>query len=177
MKLYSLNQSEIQLYFPNISHLILEKSDLANSMLVPTCLFLASKFDEIDYNLPSFEFMKHSNKLKHFWGGLQWKDYVEYERVVLTLLDWNLDQMTPYHFLQSLIAQGILLSHEKVKIFQANINSSEKSENNSYSNYIFNCDLAHYSDDSAAIWWKKQKCKEAVGERICANLTYRRKSI
>lgn len=35
-------------------------------LLIPTCLLLASKLDEIDYNLPSFDYMvHHMNKSEH----------------------------------------------------------------------------------------------------------------
>ncbi|CAI2362830.1 unnamed protein product [Moneuplotes crassus] len=113
-KMCMMDTREIELRYPRICHFVRAKSDIAH-ILVPACLLLASKFDEIDYNLPSFNYLRSSQKLSQFWVGFQWADYVEFERTVIDLLNWNCDQMTPYHFLQTLISQGILLSHERVR--------------------------------------------------------------
>lgn len=45
--------------------------------------------------------------------------------------------MTPYHFLQSLLAQGVVLSHEKAKVFQPAENTDGKPANQS-NFYYFN---------------------------------------
>lgn len=113
-KMWMMDTREIELRYPRICHFVRAKSDIAH-ILVPAWLLLASKFDEIDYNLPSFNYLRNSQKLSQFWVGFQWADYVEFERTVIDLLNWNWDQMTPYHFLQTLISQGILLSHERVR--------------------------------------------------------------
>lgn len=85
-------------------------------MLVATSLLLASKFNEIDYNLPSFDYLKNSERLGRFWRHFSWREYIEFEKLVLKTLDWNLSQITTYQYLQALLSQGIVLSHEKVKV-------------------------------------------------------------
>lgn len=96
-------------------------------LLVATSLLLASKFNEIDYNLPSFDYMKNSEKLGRFWRHFSWREYVEFEKLVLMTLDWNLSLTTTYQYLQALLSQGIVLSHEKVK-FDASSQDSEYSD-------------------------------------------------
>lgn len=85
-------------------------------LLVATSLLLASKFNEIDYNLPSFDYLKNSERLGRFWRHFSWREYIEFEKLVLKTLDWNLSQITTYQYLQALLSQGIVLSHEKVKV-------------------------------------------------------------
>ena len=60
--------------------------------------------------------MKSNHALSYFWANFGYRDFVAFEKYILGVLDWNLNQMTPYHFLQALISQGIVLSHEKVKV-------------------------------------------------------------
>lgn len=95
MKIKSLNHRDIEI-------------------LAASCLLLASKFDEIDYNLPSFEYMKNTERLKLFWEGLEHQEFVHFEKFIVQSLDWQFYQLTPYHFLQALLSQGIVLSHERV---------------------------------------------------------------
>lgn len=84
-------------------------------VLVAACLLIASKFDEIDYNLPSFDYLQNSKRLNHFWSRISWNEYVQFEKFLIQSLEWNLNQLTPYHFLQALLSQGVVLSHERVK--------------------------------------------------------------
>ena len=89
-------------------------------LLAATCLLLGSKLDEIDYNLPSFEYilyhMKNSEHMKNYSLKFSKQEHIDLEKYIVTSLDWNLSQLTPYHFLQALLSQGVVLSHEKVKV-------------------------------------------------------------
>jgi hypothetical protein len=58
-----------------------------------------------------------------------------FKNILSGYLDWNLNQMTPYHFLQGLLAQGIVLSHEKTKVFQSNEKTQGKPTNQSNLKY------------------------------------------
>ena len=105
-------------------------------LLIPTWLLLASKLDEIDYNLPSFEYivqhMKNSEHMNNYSLRFYKEDYIELERFVLKTLDWNISQLTPYHFVQALLSQGVVGNHEKVKVTISN--SEQNSERNNDGN-------------------------------------------
>lgn len=62
-----------------ISSLNLRDTDI----LVAVSLLIASKFDEIDYNLPSFDYMKNTEKLNQFWKGFGIEEFVAFEKFVL----------------------------------------------------------------------------------------------
>lgn len=113
-------------------------------MLIPTCLLLASKLDEIDYNLPSFEYiaqhMKNSEHMNNYSLRFYKQDYIEVERFVLRNLNWNISQLTPYHFVQSLLSQGVVANHEKVKVAIMNSDDNEElivgDEDQAFGTYI-----------------------------------------
>ena len=76
-----------------------------------TCLLLASKFDEIDDNIPLIsEFTRaHSivkDRLEAEFAGkksklrtdLSYKDMTKCELTLLNILKWNLNTLTPLHF-------------------------------------------------------------------------------
>jgi hypothetical protein len=52
-------------------------------ILVAVSLLIASKFDEIDYNLPSFDYMKNTESLNQFWKGFEIEEFVAFEKFVL----------------------------------------------------------------------------------------------
>ncbi|CAI2384358.1 unnamed protein product [Moneuplotes crassus] len=99
----------------------LEERDL--DMLVITCLLLASKLDEIDDHLPSFEYMvshynKSSYRIMHYGSRLTKHGHFQHSRLeecCLKTLEWNLNQTTVNDFLNSLFTQGIVLSTDKPK--------------------------------------------------------------
>ena len=113
-------------------------------MLIPTCLLLASKLDEIDYNLPSFEYivqhMKNSEHMNNYSLRFFKQDYIELERFVLKNLNWSISQLTPYHFVQSLLSQGVIANHEKVKVFISNSDDNDEmligDEDEAFGTYI-----------------------------------------
>ena len=113
-------------------------------ILIAVCILLASKLDEIDYNLPSFDYilhhMKNSKYLINYSLKFSKQHYVIFEEITLKMLRWNLSQITPYHCLQALIAQGIVLSHEKCRI--DNSDTIEKSDLESSDLSSEYCDVA-----------------------------------
>ena len=105
--------------------------------LTISCLLLASKFNEIDDNIPLIEeFCKGhgivrdsldsgnlaghaTNRRPQLQGGLSRTypsaDEVEScEKYLLGMLEWDLNSVTPLHFVQSYLAQGAqLLSNDR----------------------------------------------------------------
>ena len=108
----------------------LEKHDI--EILAIVWLLMASKLDEIDYNLPSFDYILNHMKNSKFWINYSLRfsknDYIFYEKFVLKKLNWNLSQITPYHFLQALLSQGVIFNHEKRIV--------EKNLGNDFSNIV-----------------------------------------
>lgn len=70
------------------------------------------------------------------------QDYIMFEKYLLELLDWNVMQTTPYHFFQALLAQGIVLSHEKQKQKMQTHKEQEVSE------YSGESEIEECSDDN-----------------------------
>ena len=156
MKISTMSYEELDSYGCNFANISKDRFGF-NYILVSTWLLISSKFNEIDYNLPSFEYLKHWEKLRHFWQGIQWRDYVEFERFVVKLLNWNLNKITPYHFLQCLIAQGIVLSHEKIRVTKEKGDNQEESDKESSNVWSNNLKFNLFSDYQTAIWRKKSK--------------------
>ena len=78
------------------------------SIIGITCFLLASKFDEIDYQLPSIRsllrLMNQSKYLSSYCLKFRCEDIASCEEeVTKNVLDWNLAQLTPYHFCQNFI--------------------------------------------------------------------------
>lgn len=67
-----------------------QKADL-NAL---TCLLLASKFDELDDNIPLIRDFTRLAKSK----GFTYDDVVKHEIILLRQLDWDLFKQTPLHF-------------------------------------------------------------------------------
>ena len=75
-----------------------------------TCLLLASKFDEIDDNIPLIEEFKRSHAVirqslsqespaKNQWKHLSYNDIKNCEVSLLIIFNWNLNTLTPLHFI------------------------------------------------------------------------------
>ena len=90
-----------------------------------TCLLLASKFDEIDDNIPLIsEFTRaHSivrdrleaefaGKKSKFRSDLTFRDISKCELTLLNILKWSLNTLTPLHFVQNYVYQGIVFSND-----------------------------------------------------------------
>ena len=126
-------------------------------ILAIVCLLMASKLDEIDYNLPSFEYILNHMKKSKFWINYSLrfnkKDYIFYEKLLLKKVNWNLSQITPYHFLQALLSQGVILNHEK--------RIDVKKQENDFSN-IVGSDIESDDEDNEEI---KKAIRKPYGSR------------
>ena len=91
-----------------------------------TCLLLASKFDEIDDNIPLIsEFTRAHSIIKDRLDAeytpkarsksrtdLKYADITKCEMTLLNILNWNLNTLTPLHFVQNYVFQGIVFSND-----------------------------------------------------------------
>lgn len=90
-----------------------------------TCLLLASKFDEIDDNIPLIsEFTRahalvRDNLEKEYTGSsrkhrsnLTYNDISKCEINLLNILGWNLNTLTPLHFVLNYVYQGVVFSND-----------------------------------------------------------------
>jgi hypothetical protein len=94
---------------PSCDALVCKNSEIG---IIAACSFLcASKFDEIDYALPSVNtIQKEMNRSKYF--GAYERDFVQSnfiscEKEICKRLEWNFHQMTIFHFFENLVSQGI----------------------------------------------------------------------
>ena len=74
-----------------------------------TCLLLASKFDELDDNIPLIREFQRIAKTKDF----TYEDVTKCEVHLLRLLCWDLFKLTPLHFVQNVLGQGVVFSNDK----------------------------------------------------------------
>ena len=90
-----------------------------------SCLLLASKFDELDDNIPLIsEFTRahamirdslRSEKVASSGKGkttLKYDDISKCELNLLNILKWSLNTLTPLHFVQNFVYQGIVYSND-----------------------------------------------------------------
>ena len=73
------------------------------------CLMAASKYDELDDRIPM---IKELQKLAKF--AFTYKEGLEGEGEVLMQLNWNLNVITPLHFVQSLVGMGVIFENDKI---------------------------------------------------------------
>lgn len=81
-------------------------------MLLVACLLLASKFDELDDNIPLIRELQKVNSPSRI---IYYDDVIKAEQSVLQRLNWDLFKLTPLHFVQNLIGQGIVFSNDKLQ--------------------------------------------------------------
>lgn len=72
------------------------------------CLLLASKFEELDMNIPLIIDFMIANKFKITYGMLK-----GIQSELVTILDFDLMGLTPYHFITQLFSMGVSFSYEK----------------------------------------------------------------
>jgi len=68
-----------------------------------TCVFMASKFDELDNNIP---YLKDFVKAAKFM--FKYDELIKEEHRLTALFDWQLFAMSPLHFVYSLLSMGVL---------------------------------------------------------------------
>jgi hypothetical protein len=77
-----------------------------------TALFLASKYDEIDKNIPYIkEFGQVSSRAKYSYS-----EVIKCENKFLNLLNWELMVLTPMYFLTALLSFGVVFDDDVFKL-------------------------------------------------------------
>jgi hypothetical protein len=78
------------------------------------CLLLASKFNEVDDNIPLVgDLGKVYGRLSGC--GLDLEGVRERETEICQLFNWELDTIIPLHFINNLVQQGIIYSNDSDK--------------------------------------------------------------
>ena len=75
-----------------------------------TCLLLASKFDELDENIPLIRELQRLCRQT----SISYDEVVKCEVQTLNKLNWDLFKLTPLHFVQNLVGQGIVFTTDRV---------------------------------------------------------------
>lgn len=75
------------------------------------CLSIASKFDELDPNIPlSREFIKYGNL------RIKSQEFIHNEaKIIQKYLKWDLNILTVYHFAEWFLTMGIVFSNDQIK--------------------------------------------------------------
>ncbi len=84
---------------------------IKQEVLPVACLLLAAKFDELDDNIP---LIRELQKICARQRVIAYDEVIKAEVAVLSKLNWDLFKLTPMHFLQNLIGQGVVFSNDKV---------------------------------------------------------------
>ena len=72
------------------------------------CLFLASKYDELDDNIPLLkDFLKLTN------NKFTYEEAIKCESYLLGVLNWDLMVVTPLHYLYNYLYQGVIFAEDK----------------------------------------------------------------
>lgn len=95
----------------------LQKSEIG--IIAASAFLCASKFDEIDYNLPSIRKVRSEMmRSKHF---IQYdtdfanNNFVSCEKEIWKRLNWNFNQLTSFDFFEWLTKIGIVFKSDKIK--------------------------------------------------------------
>ncbi len=80
-----------------------------------TCFLIASKYDELDENIPMIKDLirYYSRHMPSQIQIPQHKEVVESERSIMKLFNWNLMILTPTTFLKLLLANGVIFDSEE----------------------------------------------------------------
>lgn len=75
-----------------------------------TALFLASKYDELDKNIPYIpDFSKISSRANYSWD-----EVTQCESKFLNLLNWDLVVICPLYFISTFVEYGVLFEDDKI---------------------------------------------------------------
>jgi len=75
-----------------------------------TCLILSCKFVERDDDIPLIEDMMRASNLGR--KTITYEQVIKNEFAICKELGWNLNQVTPYHFIKNYISQGIIYTSD-----------------------------------------------------------------
>jgi hypothetical protein len=74
------------------------------------CIFIASKYDELDNNIP---FLKDFIKAAKYM--FKYGEIIKEEMRLVALFDWKLMVLSPLHFVYSLLSMGVIFSDDQYK--------------------------------------------------------------
>lgn len=97
-------------YFDSLSPDLLK--ELGTPTVTICCLALASKFVERDDDIPLIDELIKASPLPR--RTVSYADVTAAEVKICTLLNWDLNLITPYHFLKNYISQGLLFSSDYI---------------------------------------------------------------
>ena len=72
------------------------------------CLLMASKYDELDDNIPMVKDFIKINK-----NSFIYEEFIEEEGRILDLINWRLIAVTPLHFVTAFLGLGIIFENDK----------------------------------------------------------------
>ena len=164
--------------------IVLSKADFPKprlGLVAATCLLLASKYDELDNNVPLFEdvlsTVQESKHLKQFDRKFTHSDLEECEAFILKLLDWNLMQLTPFQALSELLALGVTFKNDRRQVLydDAQLSSSRRrskapkvrTENVTLDDARSFRELAIYFADLSSLVYRTQEFKPTVVASAC----------
>ena len=106
-------------------------NDLRVETTMVSALILAAKFDENDTSIPNLPYFKEL--MEDYFISLD--DLRRYEIVCLRLLDYKLDYITAYHFINFFLSHVIIFTDESILLnIESNKNNIQTSTSNSSSN-------------------------------------------
>ena len=89
----------------------LDKKSL--QLMALTSLLLASKYDELDDNIPPLKDFLRSCKSRSA-SFFEYDDVIAYEGCLLRRLNWDLMVITPLHFIHSLAGMGVVFDTDRL---------------------------------------------------------------
>ena len=104
------------------------------------CMLLAAKFEELDMKIPLIQDLQVASRFK-----LGYQQLRGVQNELLTLLDFDLMALTPYHVISQLFATGLILSNDSKRLSDKDITERTLVKVREYTQFF--CDIAaeHYS--------------------------------
>lgn len=88
----------------------------SRTKFILTTFMIASKYDELDDNIPLIKEMQRyfTRTLHHSQQVPTFDDIVECERLLMRFFNWDLMMLTPSHFIENLLANGVIFDSEHI---------------------------------------------------------------
>ena len=103
----------VMMHLDNLGNI--EDFSISAELVAVSCLVLTVKFDEIDAVAPDLNFFRTINYGSKSKFSCEPEEILHCELLSLKLLDYRLNYMTPYHFVNFLFANGIVFKDEVLK--------------------------------------------------------------
>lgn len=105
----------------------LQSKEIQQKTLALACLEIASKYDELDDNIP---FVKELIRKSSPGSIGTYRECIKAETQILRAFNWNLMMTVPQCFLEALFAQGIAFASDTIGATHKKVNSHKRSLNN-----------------------------------------------